>query len=154
MKVSKLQAIFSSLVVGEFVLIILIVILMPVSKEFPPDEYKNHLRTFISIYSGIVAVISGFFLGKIWALQAGKLSDGDKTMSLNLQAVFGFIIIGFCLIVTAVATLMPVLGGFPPDEYIEHLRTFAFFYSSVIGITVGFFLGNYSEIDKTIDMNR
>jgi hypothetical protein len=64
MKVSKLQAILSIMVVGVFLAVTAIVALTPVIGAYPPAPYSEHLKTFSSLYSGIVGLVVGFFFGR------------------------------------------------------------------------------------------
>jgi hypothetical protein len=64
MKVSKLQAVLSVCVVAVFLLVTAVVALTPVVGGYPAGEYTEHLKTFASLYSGIVGLIVGFFFGK------------------------------------------------------------------------------------------
>ena len=59
----------------------------------------------------------------------------------TLQSVLSILIVLVFLIVTAIVALTPVLGGYPPEPYTEHLKTFATLYSGIIGLIVGFFFG-------------
>ena len=61
-----------------------------------------------------------------------------------LQAVLSVLIVAIFLIVSAVIALTPVVGGYPPEQYTEHLKTFASLYSGIIGIIIGFFFGRRS----------
>lgn len=63
----------------------------------------------------------------------------------TVQAVLGILIVVAFLVVTAIVALTPVLGGFPPTAYTEHLKTFASMYSGVVGLIVGFFFGRRSD---------
>jgi hypothetical protein len=58
-----------------------------------------------------------------------------------LQALLSLLIVVVFLVVTAVVALTPVLGGYPPDPYTEHLKTFASLYSGIIGLIIGYFFG-------------
>jgi hypothetical protein len=71
MKISKLQAILSILIVSIFSLVTAIVALTPVLGGYPPEPYTEHLETFASLYSGIIGIIIGFFFGK----QVGSNDD-------------------------------------------------------------------------------
>lgn len=62
-----------------------------------------------------------------------------------LQAVLGILVVATFLVITAVIALTPVLGGYPPAEYTEHLKTFATLYSGIVGLVVGFFFGRKSS---------
>jgi len=64
MKVSVLQGVLSILVVAVFLVVTAIVALTPVVGAYPPTQYTEHLKTFSSLYSGIVGIIVGFFFGK------------------------------------------------------------------------------------------
>lgn len=59
----------------------------------------------------------------------------------TLQAVLSILIVAVFLLVTAIVALTPVLGGYPPAPFTEHLKTFASLYSGVVGLIVGFFFG-------------
>lgn len=59
----------------------------------------------------------------------------------TLQAVLSIMIVAAFLLVTAIVALTPVLGGYPPEPFTEHLKTFASLYSGIIGLIVGFFFG-------------
>ena len=58
-----------------------------------------------------------------------------------LQAILSILIVGVFLAVTTIIALTPVLGGFPPEPFTEHLQTFASLYSGIVGLIVGFFFG-------------
>jgi hypothetical protein len=64
MQVSKLQAILSILIVGVFVGITAIIALVPIIGGYPAEKFTDHLKTFSSLYSGIVGLVVGFFFGK------------------------------------------------------------------------------------------
>ncbi len=64
MEVSKLQAIISILVIAAFILVTGIVALAPVIGGYPPEGYTEHLKTFASLYSGIIGLIVGFYFGR------------------------------------------------------------------------------------------
>jgi hypothetical protein len=64
MKISKVQAILSICVVLAFIVVTIIVALTPVVGGYPPEGYTEHLKTFSSLYSGIVGIVIGFFFGK------------------------------------------------------------------------------------------
>ena len=58
-----------------------------------------------------------------------------------LQAILSILIVGVFLTVTAIIALTPVLGGYPPEPFTEHLKTFSSLYSGIIGLIVGYFFG-------------
>jgi len=62
-----------------------------------------------------------------------------------LQAVLSILIVIAFLGVTVIVALTPVLGGYPPEAYTEHLKTFATLYSGVIGLIIGYFFGRRSD---------
>ena len=64
----------------------------------------------------------------------------------TLQAILSIMIVAVFLAVTAVVALTPVVGGYPPEPFTEHLKTFATLYSGIIGLIVGFFFGR--KIDE------
>jgi branched-subunit amino acid permease len=64
MKVSRLQSVLSIMVVGVFLAVTAIIALTPVIGGYPSDSYTEHLKTFSTIYSGIVGLIVGFFFGR------------------------------------------------------------------------------------------
>lgn len=64
MEVSKLQAIISILVIAAFILVTGIIALAPVIGGYPPEGYTEHLKTFASLYSGIIGLIVGFYFGR------------------------------------------------------------------------------------------
>lgn len=64
MRVSKLQAILSIIITVTFLAVTSIVALTPVVGGYPPEPYTDHLKTFASLYSGIVGLIIGFFFGR------------------------------------------------------------------------------------------
>jgi hypothetical protein len=63
----------------------------------------------------------------------------------TLQAVLSILIVLVFLAVTAIVALTPVLGGYPPEPFTEHLKTFSSLYSGIIGLIVGFFFGRRSD---------
>jgi len=64
MEISKVQAIISILVVAAFVITTGIIALTPVLGAAPAGEYTEHLKTFASIYTGILGLIVGFYFGR------------------------------------------------------------------------------------------
>ena len=64
MEISKAQATISIVVVSAFVLFTGIIALTPVIGGYPPGEYTEHLKTFSSLYSGIIGLIIGYYFGK------------------------------------------------------------------------------------------
>ena len=64
MEISKVQAIISILVVAAFILATSIIALTPVLGGYPPEGYTEHLKTFSSLYSGIIGLIVGYYFGK------------------------------------------------------------------------------------------
>lgn len=63
----------------------------------------------------------------------------------TLQAILSILIIAVFLAVTAIVALTPVLGGYPPEPFTEHLKTFSSLYSGIIGLIVGFFFGRRTD---------
>ncbi len=63
----------------------------------------------------------------------------------KLQAILAISVISVFLIITAIIALVPVVGGYPPDEYTKHLQTFSSLYSGIVGLIIGFFFGRKSE---------
>jgi hypothetical protein len=63
----------------------------------------------------------------------------------TLQAVLSILIVVVFLAVTSVVALTPVLGGYPPEPFTEHLKTFSSLYSGIIGLIVGFFFGRRAD---------
>jgi hypothetical protein len=59
----------------------------------------------------------------------------------TVQAVLSISIVVSFLAVTAVLALVPIIGGYPPAQYTEHLRTYTTVFSGVIGVIVGFYFG-------------
>jgi hypothetical protein len=66
----------------------------------------------------------------------------------RLQAILSILVVGTFLLVSAAIALTPVVGGYPPGEYSEHLKTFASLYSGIIGIVIGFYFGKRSPGDR------
>ncbi|GKS69656.1 hypothetical protein W03_16600 [Nitrosomonas sp. PY1] len=67
-------------------------------------------------------------------------------MKINtLQAILSILIVTVFLGVTAVVALTPVLGGYPPEPYTEHRKTFSALYSGIIELIVGFFFGRHLD---------
>ena len=64
MEIKKIQAIISVLVVAVFIATTSIIALVPVIGGYPPEGYTEHLKTFASLYSGIIGLIVGFYFGK------------------------------------------------------------------------------------------
>ena len=62
----------------------------------------------------------------------------------RIQAILSICVVGVFLAVTAVVALTPVVGGYPPEPYTEHLKTFSSLYSGTIGLIIGFFFGKKS----------
>ncbi len=63
----------------------------------------------------------------------------------KLQAILSILIVGVFLTVTAIIALTPVLGGYPPQPFTEHLKTFSSLYSGIIGMIIGYFFGKQTE---------
>mgnify|MGYP006290737521 CR=1 FL=1 len=63
----------------------------------------------------------------------------------KLQAILSILIVGVFLIVTAIIALTPVLGGYPPEPFTEHLKTFSSLYSGIIGLIIGYFFVKQKE---------
>lgn len=59
----------------------------------------------------------------------------------KLQTILSILIVSVFLIVTAIIALTPVLGGYPPEPFTEHLKTFSSLYSGIIGLIIGYFFG-------------
>jgi len=64
MNVNKMQAIISILVIAVFVIATCIIALIPILAERNPQLYTEHLKTFASLYSGIIGIIVGYYFGK------------------------------------------------------------------------------------------
>lgn len=62
-----------------------------------------------------------------------------------VQATLAVLICTTFLSVSAVIALAPVVGGYPPEAFTEHLKTFASMYSGVIGVVVGYFFGKRTD---------
>lgn len=58
-----------------------------------------------------------------------------------LQAILSILVVLVFLLVTAIIALTPVLGGYPPEPFTEHLKAFASLYSGIIGLIIGYFFG-------------
>lgn len=63
----------------------------------------------------------------------------------TLQAILSILIVAVFLGVTAIIALTPVLGGYPPEPFTEHLKAFSALYSGIVGLIVGFFFGRRSD---------
>ena len=64
MEVNKIQAIISIIVIVAFIIITGIIALTPVIGAVPPTGYTEHLKTFASLYSGIIGIIVGYYFGR------------------------------------------------------------------------------------------
>ncbi|MEA2095297.1 MAG: hypothetical protein U9P73_01205 [Candidatus Cloacimonadota bacterium] len=64
METSKVQAIIGILLVVAFIIVTSIIALTPVLGAAPAGEYTEHLKTFVSVYTGIIGLIVGFYFGK------------------------------------------------------------------------------------------
>ena len=64
MTISKVRAIISIVIVIGFFVVSAGIVLTPVVGGYPPEPYTEHLKTFGSLYSGIVGLIIGFYFGK------------------------------------------------------------------------------------------
>ena len=62
-----------------------------------------------------------------------------------LQAILSILIVVVFLVVTAIVALTPVLGGYPPGPFTEHLKTFTSLYSGIIGLIIGYFFGKRND---------
>ena len=63
----------------------------------------------------------------------------------TLRAVLSILIVSVFLVVTAIIALTPVLGGYPPEPFTEHLKTFSSLYSGIIGLIIGYFFGKRKD---------
>jgi len=73
MNINRIQAVLSILVVACFVGVSAIVALTPVLAGYPTRDYTEHLKTFASLYSGIVGLVLGYYFGQ----RAGSVSSGE-----------------------------------------------------------------------------
>jgi hypothetical protein len=64
MKVSLLQAILSILIFLVFLIVTATIALAPVLGGYPLEPYTEHLKSFASLYTGIVGIIIGYYFGK------------------------------------------------------------------------------------------
>ena len=64
MKVSRLQAIISILVVSTFLIVTSIIALAPVIGGYPTEKFTKHLQEWSSLYSGIIGLIIGYHFPK------------------------------------------------------------------------------------------
>jgi hypothetical protein len=64
MRVSRIQAILSILVVAVFLFVTCTIALTPVIGGYPSKDYTEHLKTFASLYSGIVGLVLGYYFGQ------------------------------------------------------------------------------------------
>ena len=64
MLISRVQAVLSILVVAAFVTVSCVIALTPVVGGYPAKEYTEHLKTFASLYSGVVGLVLGYFFGQ------------------------------------------------------------------------------------------
>ncbi|CAM2145983.1 conserved protein of unknown function [Pararobbsia alpina] len=64
MTTEKVTSIMSLMVVGCFVFTSSLVVIAPVLTGKPTAEYTEHLKTYWSLYSGIIGLIVGFYFGK------------------------------------------------------------------------------------------
>lgn len=62
-----------------------------------------------------------------------------------VQGVLAVLICATFLLVSATIALAPIIGGYPPELFTEHLKTFSSMYSGVIGVVVGYFFGKKAE---------
>ena len=58
-----------------------------------------------------------------------------------VQAVLSILVVGISVIVGGIVTLAPVLGGYPPGEYLEHLKAYGSLNSGVVGLVLGYYFG-------------
>jgi len=63
----------------------------------------------------------------------------------KVQAIISIVVVAAFILITGIIALTPVIGGYPPDGYTEHLKTFASLYSGIIGLIVGFYFGKKQE---------
>lgn len=63
----------------------------------------------------------------------------------RLRAVLSLLVVGSFVVVTAVLALAPVVGGYPPEGYSEHLKSYGSLGSGTVGLIVGFFFGKREE---------
>ncbi len=61
MSASKVRAILSICVVAVFLLVTSVIALAPVLGGYPVEPFREHLKDWGSIYSGIVGLIIGFY---------------------------------------------------------------------------------------------
>ena len=57
------------------------------------------------------------------------------------QAVISIIIVGAFVVVSSIIALAPVLGGYPPAGYTEHLKSYTSVYAGAIGLVLGYYFG-------------
>lgn len=76
MKISKLQAIISIMVISFFLIMSSIIALVPVVGGYPPQGYTEHLKAYSAMYSGIIGIIIGFYFGKAISADAPSPSKG------------------------------------------------------------------------------
>jgi hypothetical protein len=64
MSASKIRGILSISIVLVFLLVTAIIALAPVLGGYPVEPFREHLKDWGSIYSGIVGIIIGFYFPK------------------------------------------------------------------------------------------
>jgi hypothetical protein len=64
MKISTVRAVISILIVACFLGVTSVIALTPVVGKYPPSDYTEHLKTWASLYSGLVGLILGYYFGK------------------------------------------------------------------------------------------
>ena len=79
MNVNRLQAIISIVVVIAFAVVTSVIALTPVIGGYPPENYKEYLETYASIFTGTLGLIFGYYFGKSTTELASHNSKGkDK----------------------------------------------------------------------------
>lgn len=63
----------------------------------------------------------------------------------RLQALLSVLVVMTFLGITAIVALTPVVGGYPPGPYTEHLKTFSSLYSGIVGIVIGYYFGHRGD---------
>jgi hypothetical protein len=66
----------------------------------------------------------------------------------RVQAILSIIVVASFVLVTGIIALTPVVGGYPPAPFTEHLKTFSSLYSGVVGIVIGFYFGRKQTDQK------
>jgi hypothetical protein len=59
----------------------------------------------------------------------------------QLRSLLSIAVVIVFVLVSAIVALTPVVGGYPPEPYTDHLKTVGSLYSGIVGLIIGYFFG-------------